>query len=263
MPRRARTRHEPHYFHVINRSSRRTPMFVRPKDYRDFMAILREGLKKHPVPLVAYCVLNNHWHLVTGPTGTKRISKLLHWVTTTHAVRLQLRRGTRGEGPVYQGRFKSHALESSGSVLKVIRYVERNALSAQLVRRAEDWPWGSLADRLRSDPAVPLMPVPMLTSQSWIEYVNASHHMDQVPERPVPWLWKAVENRPVPSDDVAERPGAGGGKRGQQGIAMRRRAGEDEADAHVEGAKHLRLVELPRRAKPAEQRRNRPAVSVK
>jgi hypothetical protein len=31
------------------------------------------------VPVLAYCILSNHWHLVIGPTGTKRLSSLLHW----------------------------------------------------------------------------------------------------------------------------------------------------------------------------------------
>jgi len=149
MPRRARRLDSEHYFHVINRSNRRVPLFLRPKDYRDFLEILRAGLAKHPVPIVAYCVMDNHWHLVVGPTGTERLSRLMHWVTTTHAVRLQLLRKRVGEGPVYQGRFKSHVIETAGRLLRVCRYVERNALAARLVRRAQDWPWGSLADRRR------------------------------------------------------------------------------------------------------------------
>ena len=141
MPRRARTEPDPHFFHVINRSARRVPMFARPKDYREFLAILREGLKRHPVPLVAYCLMNNHWHLVVGPTGTALLSKLMHWVTTTHAVRLNLRQGRTGEGAVYQGRFKSFPVQHDAHFLTVCRYVEANALRAGLVPRAEAWRW--------------------------------------------------------------------------------------------------------------------------
>ena len=36
--------------------------------------------------------------------------------------------------------------------MRVCRYVERNALQAGLVRRAQDWPWCSLAERLRPQP---------------------------------------------------------------------------------------------------------------
>ena len=38
-------------------------------------------------------------------------------------------------------------LEAGNPVLSVLRYVERNALRAGLVRRAETWRWSSLSAR--------------------------------------------------------------------------------------------------------------------
>ena len=180
MPRRARTLENEYYFHVDQpQRPSRAPIFLRPKDYREFLEILRDGLARHQVPLVAYCILPNHWHLVLGRTGTARLSRLMHWVTTTHAVRLHTRRKTVGEGPIYQGRFKAHPIESAGALLRVCRYVERNALAPHLVRRAQDWPWGSLRDRLRPEAAVPLAGAPFLASDTWIDHVNAGHARDQ------------------------------------------------------------------------------------
>lgn len=244
MPRRARTLQSESYFHVINRSSRKSPLFERSKDYREFLRILREGLQRHPVPLLAYCVMSNHWHLVVGPVGTGVLSTLLHWVTTTHAVRFHAKRNTSGQGPVYQGRFKSHVIESAGTLLRAIRYVERNALAANLVRRAEDWPWGSLADRQRSVCALPLKGAAFLSSRSWIDLVNASQLLEDAPLR-----------------DLAEDPGAGKGGDKRRRVGGGRR--NDQAHAHVEGAKHLRVIKLPRPLQPLEQRRNRPALAIK
>ena len=209
MPRRPRTLDSEYYFHVINRSARKATLFERSKDYRDFLRILREGLERHPVRLVAYCVMSNHWHLVVGPVGTIDLSRLMHWVTTTHAVRFHRRRSTVGQGPVYQGRFKSHAIDSSGQLLRAIRYVERNALAAHLVRRAEHWPWGSLADRQRASPALPLQGAPFLSSRAWIQHVNAAHLLEDDQPRPVPDRWKSVETRPVPLRDLAQGPAVG------------------------------------------------------
>ena len=149
MPRRLRSSGSGYYCHVINRAANRTPLFARPREYREFLDILREGLDLYPVPVVAFCVLSNHWHLVLGPTGTTSLSRLMHWVETTHAVRVNVRRKTVGQGPVYQGRFKAHLIEEAGGLVRTCRYVERNALTAGLVRRAQDWPWGSLAERRR------------------------------------------------------------------------------------------------------------------
>lgn len=260
MPRRARTLDSEYYFHVINRSARKAPLFERSKDYRGFLRILREGLERHPVPLIAYCVMSNHWHLVVGPVGTEVLSRLMHWVTTTHAVRFHKQRSTAGQGPVYQGRFKSHAIETAGHLLRVIRYVERNALAANLVHRAQDWPWGSLAERPRSSPAVPLKGAAFLSSRSWIELVNATQRLEDDYARPVPELWKSVEKRPVPLRNLAGDPGAGDGSEERRRVGRRR--GKDQPDAHVERAKHFRIVKLPRALKPLEQRRNGPALAI-
>ena len=45
---------------------------------------------------------------------------------------------------MYQGRYKSFPVETDEYLYQVLRYVERNALRANLVPRAEDWRWGSL-----------------------------------------------------------------------------------------------------------------------
>ena len=54
---------------------------------------------------------------------------------------------TAGTGPIYQGRFKSFPIELDEHFLTVCRYVERNALRANLVRQAQNWRWSSLWHR--------------------------------------------------------------------------------------------------------------------
>ncbi len=174
MPRPRRTHLDAPFFHVLNRSVRRAPIFRRPQDYRAFLGVLQEGLERFPVRLVAFCVLSNRWHLVLEPAGTEGMIRFMHWVSTTHAVRWHLRRASKGNGPVYQGRYHSIPIEGTGDLMRICRYVERHALTAGLVRRAQDWPWCSLAERLRTEPEVSLKPARFLTSQAWIDHVNAA-----------------------------------------------------------------------------------------
>jgi putative transposase len=198
MPRRARSTQQASYFHVINRSVRRLVLFTQPADYRAFLSILGEALNHHPVRLISYAVMPNHWHLAVGPTDTSRLSKCLHWVTSTHAVRLNRCRRTVGEGPVYQGRFTSMEIPAVGDLVRVCRYVERNALQAGLVRRAQDWPWSSLSDRLQTPQAVPLVNTPFLSSRAWVDYVNTTRLGDDA----VPNLLEKVN----PLDHFSESP---------------------------------------------------------
>jgi putative transposase len=72
------------------------------------------------------------------------MSNFLRWVSLTHTMRLHAHDGTGGQGDVYQGRLKRFPVQDDEPFLLVCWYVERNALRAGLVRRAEDWKWGSL-----------------------------------------------------------------------------------------------------------------------
>jgi hypothetical protein len=56
----------------------------------------------------------------------------------------------------------------------VCRYVERNALAAEMVSHAEDWRWGSLLDWLHPEKmAAPLLsPWPLPRRSGWVERVN-------------------------------------------------------------------------------------------
>jgi putative transposase len=80
-----------------------------------------------------------------------------------------------GEGHVYQGRFKSFPIQDDEHFLIVCRYVERNALRANLVGRAEDWKWGSLWRWLQSPDPKPILlsPWPIARLPKWVDRVNA------------------------------------------------------------------------------------------
>src|SRR5688500_4928276 len=145
MPRRHRPPATGLVLHVVNGAANRVPLFDVDADYRAFELVLGAAVRRFRIALYAYCVMPNHWHLVIMPMADGELSRFMHWLTTTHARRWQLARGLDGMGAVYPGRFKAIAVESDQSFLWVCRYVERNALRANVVRRAEDWRWCSLS----------------------------------------------------------------------------------------------------------------------
>jgi len=116
----------------------------------------------------------DHWHLVLRPREDGGMSSLLRWVTGAHTMRYHAHHHTSGEGHVYQGRFKSFPVQDDDHFYVVCRYVERNALRAGLVRRAEDWRWGSLwrwLQKTEPDPKL-LAPWPIARLPKWVTRVN-------------------------------------------------------------------------------------------
>ena len=84
------------------------------------------------------------WHFGLQPREDGCMSNFLRSVSLTHTMRLHAHYGTGGQRDVYQGRLKRFPVQDDEHFLLVCRYVERNALRAGLVGRAEDWTWGSL-----------------------------------------------------------------------------------------------------------------------
>lgn len=120
-------------------------LFEDDPDYAAFLRVLALACERVPsVRLLGYCVMPNHWHLVLWPAKDGQLSEFMRWLTVTHTQRWHAHRHTAGTGPVYQGRFKSFPIQDDEHLIKVLRYVERNAMSAELVPKAQDWRWGSL-----------------------------------------------------------------------------------------------------------------------
>ena len=123
--------------------------------------------------LLAYCVLRTHWHLVVWPREDGELSRFTGWLTLTHTQRWHAPRHSTGTGHVYQGRFKSFPVQEDEHFYAVCRYVERNALRANLVTRAEDWRWNSLY-RWKSGKEKSLLSAwPLPRRPAWLDHVNA------------------------------------------------------------------------------------------
>ena len=88
---------------------------------------------RHHMRLLAYCLMPNHFHVLLWPREDGDLSRFMSWLTMTHTQRWHAHHRTAGTGHLYQGRFKSFSVQSAEHFLTVCRYVERNALRANLV----------------------------------------------------------------------------------------------------------------------------------
>src|SRR5208337_3318834 len=86
----------------------------------------------------------NHWHFVVWPERDGDLPAFMQQVTNTHVKRCKEHRHEIGYGHLYQGRYKCFPVEAEDYFYQVVRYVERNALRANLVERAESWGWSIL-----------------------------------------------------------------------------------------------------------------------
>ena len=174
MPRKPRIAPGGIIYHVLNRSVGRMRMFRNDGDFDAFDRLLIEAHQRTPMRILAYCIMSNHWHFVVWPRGDGDLTAFFRWLAHTHAMRWRVSHRTVGYGHLYQGRFKSFPIQRDDHLLAVCRYVERNPLTAGLVRRAQNWRHGSLwtrqqgTDELRAI----LSDWPLERPRDWISRVN-------------------------------------------------------------------------------------------
>jgi len=175
MPRKPRVLEPGLVYHVFNRRTDRQRLFPTPSACDDFVELLAKARHRYSVAICSYCVMESHWHQavwVRDQHDASAVANYLRWLSACHAIRFRSGSATRGEGHVYQDRYKSKPVCTAGHYVTLMRYIEANPLEAGLVERAENWSWSSLAEResgktriITSGP-VPLPP-------TWCEIVNA------------------------------------------------------------------------------------------
>ena len=171
MPRLRRSALAGYCYHVVCRANRRETIFHGRADYRDALTLMARAQERRHLRLLGFCLMPNHMHLVVWPENTNDMSRWMQWFLAVQTQRHNLRHGTVGH--LWQGRFKSFPIQQDGHLLTVLRYVERNALRADLVGRAEDWPWSSLASRHSGHASDLLTEPPVPLSADWTAWVNA------------------------------------------------------------------------------------------
>ena len=170
MPRTARFIVEDCCYHVINRANKKAQIFHEAGDYEQFLALIHRAQARIRVPLLAACLMPNHLHLVVRPACARDLARWMQWVFTTHVRWHHAKYASTGR--LWQGRFKAFLIQQDHHLLTVLRYVERNALRARLVERAEDWRWGSLAWRSAWCAPVALSTSPVPLPSYWRHLVN-------------------------------------------------------------------------------------------
>ena len=141
MPRVSRIIAPGHPHHVTQRGNNHAPVFFDDEDRTTYLQLLAGYAEKHRLQIWAYCLMENHVHILATPEGAESLAR---GIGLTNQVYTQyLNRKLHHSGRLWQNRFFSCIVEQEHYLWEVARYIERNPLKAGLVERPEDYPWSS------------------------------------------------------------------------------------------------------------------------
>ncbi|MBI2999681.1 MAG: transposase [Deltaproteobacteria bacterium] len=127
-------------YHVTSRGNARLAIYKDDQDRQCFLTTLAEVIDRYHWLLHAYCLMNNHYHLlVETPDGN--LSKAMRQLNGVYTQRFNRRHGRVGH--IFQGRFKAILIERDSHLLELCRYVVLNPVRTGTVRSAENYRWSS------------------------------------------------------------------------------------------------------------------------
>lgn len=136
------------YFHVMNRGARKVSIFGDEADRRIFVDMLGRFSSKYEVPVLAWCLMPNHYHVESDTDGA-RLCGMMRDLDGNYARSFNERHDT--SGCLFQGPFKSVLIEDEIGVAHVSRYIHLNPVD--LGEAPERYRWSSCGHYMGSSSA--------------------------------------------------------------------------------------------------------------
>ena len=140
MPRRPRVLSSTGIYHIILRSVNQHIIFEEDSDYQKFLFILSDCVKKYDTQIYAYCLMDNHIHLLIK-SSSDNLSSFFQSLGSTF-VRWYNTKYSRS-GHLFQERYYSVSIENDSSFLSVLAYIHNNPVKANVIRYPSEYRWSS------------------------------------------------------------------------------------------------------------------------
>ncbi len=127
------------YYHVFKRREDRSNVFLDDRDRETYLSIVQRllapnefrderGRRLKPLPcrveLLAFCILDNHYHMIIWVERAEGITAFMHRLQTSYGQRFNNRHGRHGS--VFDERYDAEIIENSWQLKRAIAYVHAN-----------------------------------------------------------------------------------------------------------------------------------------
>lgn len=139
-------------YHVMIRGNEKKDIFLDDEDREEFLYIIREKNKEKKWNIYAYCLMNNHVHLLINE-GVNEIARIMQRINISYAH--YFNKKYKRVGHLLQDRYRSETIEDDSYMLACVRYIHNNPVKAGIVNDAPLYRWSSLnsyLDRGYQDP---------------------------------------------------------------------------------------------------------------
>lgn len=192
--RQARRIAESGIYHIMLRGIDRRRIFEDTQDYLFFLEILEECRLRCGFRLYAYCLMDNHVHILLR-VGEEKLESTMKRLACRYVYWFNAK--YQRTGHLFQDRFRSESVDTDTYFLTVLRYIHQNPVKAKLCAAPGDYLYSSYAHYLGSSQLVDTdFAMGMMTRDEFVRF-NCEKNDDQCLE--------LTRSRCAMSDDQAQK----------------------------------------------------------
>ena len=143
MPRYARQRNEKGIHHVVVQGKRMEHIFKQDAEKELYLDTLLKYKAQTEVKLYAFCILDNHVHLVLKETKEETVSSFMRRIGVSFSYWYRQRYDLPQGKELFRGRYLSEPLLTEEMILKVVRHIHQEPVRTGLAEKMEDYFWSS------------------------------------------------------------------------------------------------------------------------
>ncbi|OGP58815.1 MAG: hypothetical protein A2162_05885 [Deltaproteobacteria bacterium RBG_13_52_11b] len=141
MPRIARIVGLGYPHHVVQRGNNKERIFFDKEDYQKYLSLLEKYSAEKEVPILAYCLMANHVHLLLRPLSDSALPKMMQGVTLCYTQYFNAKNERTGR--LWECRYYSSIIDEDRYLWSAAKYIENNPVRAGMVRKPDDYGYSS------------------------------------------------------------------------------------------------------------------------
>ena len=141
MPRLPRNYMKTSFFHVITQGIDKRFIFEKPEDIKYYIKIMYKIKEEHNINIIAYCIMNNHTHMLVETQVIEQLSKYMQRINTTYGK--YYNKKYNRVGYVFRDRYKAEGIYSEKHLYNCIKYIHNNPVKAGICNKAEEYPYSN------------------------------------------------------------------------------------------------------------------------
>lgn len=145
--------------HMVQRGINREPCFFADEDYHCYLHWLQKSAADWDCAIHAYVLMTNHVHLLITAARPDGPAKLMQSLGRRYVQ--YINRAYKRSGGLWEGRYKSSAVQAERYLLTCMRYIELNPVRAGMVIDPGHYRWSSYRHNGLGQPDERINPHPL------------------------------------------------------------------------------------------------------